>query len=415
MALFRSESEDARATAWLGRIVLLRPVSFTFLTVAALAMAVALGGFFLLGEYTRKARVTGVLAPRSGVVKVVAPQAGFVQVLEAHEGKTVEADDVLLVIADPRTSSTLEALGDSMAARLDERRRALSAQQAHAQAALHMERAALEQRRAGLAREIAQLDAEAEMHSRRVRLAQAGVSRALELHATGFVAAAAVDRERDTALDHALRLEGTRRSRLALTRELGAIETDIAAARARGEAQLAAMEAQQAALDQERLEREASHRQRIVTPVSGTVATVLVESGQMVAAGATIATILPRDARLEAHLFAPSRSIGFLRVGQDVLLRYLAYPHQKFGSHAAKVASIARNPMAPSELGFTPPDGSREPLYRIKVELDSQDVSAYGRPEPLRPGMQVEADIQLDRRRLIEWIFEPVLSLAGRA
>ena len=28
--------------------------------------------------------------------------------------------------------------------------------------------------------------------------------------------------------------------------------------------------------------------------------------------------------------------------------------------------------------------------------------------------MQLEADVQLDRRRLIEWIFEPLLGMAGR-
>jgi membrane fusion protein len=71
--------------------------------------------------------------------------------------------------------------------------------------------------------------------------------------------------------------------------------------------------------------------------------------------------------------------------------------------------------MPAAELGFVPPDGSREPLYRIKAALDSQTVLAYGRPQPLQAGMQVEADILLDRRRLIEWIFEPLLSLAGRA
>jgi membrane fusion protein len=133
-----------------------------------------------------------------------------------------------------------------------------------------------------------------------------------------------------------------------------------------------------------------------------------------VTAGTTLATILPADAPLEAHLFAPSRSIGFVRAGQDVLLRYVAYPHQKFGSHAGRVTAIARNPLLPADLNFTPPDGSREPLYRIKVELASQTLAAYGRQEPLRAGMQVEADIQLDRRRLIEWIFEPLLALAGR-
>ena len=57
---------------------------------------------------------------------------------------------------------------------------------------------------------------------------------------------------------------------------------------------------------------------------------------------------------------------------------------------------------------------STEPLYRITVQLDRQDVPAYGAPQSLAPGMQLDADVLLDRRRLIEWIFEPVLGIAGR-
>jgi membrane fusion protein len=49
-----------------------------------------------------------------------------------------------------------------------------------------------------------------------------------------------------------------------------------------------------------------------------------------------------------------------------------------------------------------------EPLYRVLVELDQQTVSAYGRAEPLKPGMTVDADILLDQRRLIEWVLEPL-------
>ena len=37
--LFRLESEQARTSAWLGRIVLIRPVSFGWLTAGALLMA----------------------------------------------------------------------------------------------------------------------------------------------------------------------------------------------------------------------------------------------------------------------------------------------------------------------------------------------------------------------------------------
>ena len=92
------------------------------------------------------------------------------------------------------------------------------------------------------------------------------------------------------------------------------------------------------------------------------------------------------------------------------------YANTSLGGRATEtLLAISRSAVTPGELGFAPADGSREPLYRIKVDLPAQTIDAYGRPEPLKVGMQVEADILLDRRRLIEWIFEPLLSLSGRA
>ena len=415
MPLFRSEAEEARASAWLGRILVIRPISFSLLTAAAIGLAITLGAFFVLGEYTRKARVAGVLAPKSGVVKVIAQQPGVVHDSLASEGETVQDQQALFTLVDPRARASLEDLGRSIAARLEQRRRALALQREHALAALRSEQAALEHRRRGLERELAQLDAEMEIQARRVAMSRSGADRWLRLEDGGFMSPAAADREREAALESESRLEGTRRTRMALSRELSALRSEAGTARERAGAQVAAIDAQVAALEQERIERDAQHRLAILAPVRGTLATVLAEPGQMVTAGTALATILPADARLEAHLFAPSRSIGFIRVGQDVLIRYLAFPHQKFGSHVARVTAIARNPLAPADLGFTPPDGSREPLYRIKVDLSAQTIGAYGREEPLQAGMQVEADILLDRRRLIEWVFEPIFSLAGRA
>ncbi len=171
---------------------------------------------------------------------------------------------------------------------------------------------------------------------------------------------------------------------------------------------------QRAAIDQERIERDLQYHAAIVAPSAGSIATVLVEPGQMVTPGTVLATLIPTGSTLEAHLYAPSRSIGFVHEGEEVLLRYLAYPHQKFGLHRATIVAVSRNPMLPGELGFTPIDGTREPVYRIKATLDSQAIRAYDHLERLQPGMQFEADIMLDRRRLIEWIFEPLLGLAGR-
>jgi membrane fusion protein len=56
----------------------------------------------------------------------------------------------------------------------------------------------------------------------------------------------------------------------------------------------------------------------------------------------------------------------------------------------------------------------KEPVYRVDVKLDRQNVSALGKEIALRPGMLVSADILLERRTLLEWLFEPVLQLRGR-
>ncbi len=412
--LFRQESEQARATAWLGRVVLIRPMSFTLLTACAMGFAVALAIFFVFGEYTRKARVSGVLAPAQGVVKILAQQSGIVEAVHAREGAHLEKDAPLLILGDGRASRSSEEIGAAVTSRLAERQRALQQQRQHAVDAMRTEQAAFAQRKAGLARELEQLDVELESQTKRAALADQGLGRARRLERIGFLSGAALDHEHDAALDQQARLEATRRARMALARELAAAEFDGESARSRAHAQLAAIDMQRASIEQEHVERDLQYHAAIVAPAAGMVATVLVERGQMVTPGTPLATLIPANTVLEGHLFSPSRSIGFVRAGQEVLLRYLAYPHQKFGMHRANVVAVSRNPMLPGELGYTPLDGSREPLYRIKVALDAQAIRAYGHLEPLQPGMQVEADILLDRRRLIEWIFEPLLSLAGR-
>ena len=413
--MFRKEIETARATAWLGRVILIRPVSFTFITGCALAFSLALALFFVFSEYTRKARVIGVLAPIQGVAKIIAQQTGIVEAVHAREGDRVEKDAPLVILGDGRAGRAREDVGAAVSSRVSDRHHALLRQREFVVSAMNTEQASFTKRRESFERELEHVDAEMAGQGKRMAIAANGVDRARRLEGIGFLSPAALDRERDNALDHESRMEQLRRARTALVRELASIEFDRDTARSRAGGQLAAIDQQRASLEQERIERDLQYHAAIVAPASGIVATVLVEPGQMVTPGTPLVTVIPADATLEGHLYSPSRSIGFVHAGQEVLLRYLAYPHQKFGMYKAIVTSVSRNPMLPGELGFTPADGSREPVYRIKVALEGQAVRAYGHFEPLQPGMQVEADILLDRRRLIEWIFEPLLSLAGRA
>ncbi|MGZ5099042.1 MAG: hypothetical protein ACXWBK_13330, partial [Usitatibacter sp.] len=136
MSLFRTESEEARSRAWLGKIVLVRPVSFALLTVIALGIAVALAAFFILGEYTRKARVAGIVSPAAGVVRVIAPQSGVVEAIRISEGASVSKDAPMMRLADGRAGGSTHDVGSAIAAQLIERRRALAHQREFTTAAM---------------------------------------------------------------------------------------------------------------------------------------------------------------------------------------------------------------------------------------------------------------------------------------
>lgn len=127
---------------------------------------------------------------------------------------------------------------------------------------------------------------------------------------------------------------------------------------------------------------------------------------------------------LEAMLYAPSRTAGFIKPGQKVLIRYQAFPYQKFGLHPGSIVDVSRTPFASTDipaniagtvLGNVSRAGhSNESLYRIRVKLDRQTIQVYGSAQSLKPGMTLEADILQDNRKIWEWIAEPLLAIAPR-
>lgn len=412
---FREEVGREQARSSMGSIVLIRPLSFALLTAAALSLAAVVFAYLVLAEYAKKAPLAGTLVPASGAIRVVAQQAGLVRDRRVREGEKVAAGEALLRLVDARATPGDGLVGSATVALAARRIAHVRRQLDETRAASRAEQAAIAGRIAGLEAELLELGGEIEAVASRETLSRRSLARLEELGRRGFASPAQHQQKEEEALDLRSRRHASARARLALEREIAGLRGAAAEARARSLAQLSALDGQVAALDQERIERRAQAEAVVNAPAAGTVAAILVEPGQVVASGATLLTLLPEGSPLQAHLFAPSRSVGFIRAGQEVLLRYPAFPFQKFGSHRARVLSVSRTAIAPAELGFAPSDGSREPLYRVKVALDAQTVAAYGRAEPLQAGMQVEADVLLDRRRLIEWVFEPVFSLAGRA
>jgi membrane fusion protein len=202
-----------------------------------------------------------------------------------------------------------------------------------------------------------------------------------------------------------------RRQRLDTQQQLSTLQSQLAQLPFDTAAKANQLRGQLAQLDAQLAQSEAERGTVLRAPRAGVVSTLLVKTGQNVASGQPLLSILPADSELEAQLLVPSSAIGFITRGDRVVLRYQAYPYQKFGQEYGNVVQVSRSALSPAETASLLGQNIATPLYRVLVKLDHQSIAAYGKTESLKPGMALSADILLDRRSLWQWVFEPLYGL----
>jgi len=417
--LFREEVLAERQAPWLGTVLLEPRLAHRVVTALAVLAALAVVALLVFGSYTRKARISGWLVPQQGLVRIVAPYPGVVTRVNVKEGEQVEKGAPLLVLSAELQSEGLGATREEIVRRVALRRDSLAAQKAVQTRLLDEQEAELRRRIESLKAEQRHLQGEISLQRVRVNLAERTLARARAMRARDLVAMPRLDRAEQEYLDQSAKIQTLERSLSALGREQDQAEGALRQLPLRRETAMAEIERGVAALEQELAEAE-SRRQVVVTaPQEGIVTGIQTETGSTVNPSVRLVSIVPTGSALQAQLFSPSRAIGFVRQGQRVLLRYQAFPYQKFGFYEGVVAHVSRSALSPAELppqlaGLSNLYGVNEPVYHITVDLLQQTANAYGAPVPLQAGMQLEADVLIESRRLIEWMFEPLLTLTGK-
>jgi membrane fusion protein len=432
-SLFRPESLAAQSSQWLGSVRLTQPIGYAVAAIMGFLVALALGLFATLGTYTKKATVIGQLVPTGGVLRIThaagSTNAGG-NLIEARvkEGDRVQAGDVLFVISGDRAieisgarSEAQAVIAQALKLRLDGtvRDAALSKQRTQERASnLHSRINAIDA-------EIGSYGLDAELYAARQRIAKDSLERHERLAATGFMSSAQTDVKREELLALQAQQQALIRNKAALQRERTTLTAQINETRLQAQTDASDLEKTRALLSQETTEHQARSKTIITAPSAGTITAVAAQVGQTINSGALLATLLPADANgnasaLEAHFYATTRQAGFVEKGQTVLLRYAAYPYQKFGMGKGEVTEVSRSPYVVQELpthiaatlGALSQGG--DPVYRVTVSIKDQAVQAYGLAHTLKAGMLAEADVVQDTRRLWEWVLEPVFSLSER-
>lgn len=411
---FRREVIEASRGTWLGVVNLAQPTSVWMLTGAAMAVTLVVAIFLSCGQYARRTTVQGQLVPVSGMVTVVAPATGLISDLKVAEGSRVAEGAQLAVVAIPSATpaggSTQQALELKLRQRQEGVEKAAAAQQSQLDAEANGLRRQLESVQA----ELAQTEQEVLTRRQQATIAMEMLQRLRRLEGTQYVSVLQIRQQETLMLDYQSQVQELQRQALQARRSIAQLQQSLLALPGEQSQAMGVLQRDLAQIDQERVQVQAQGALSVEAPVPGVVSVGMVKSGQAVLQGQPLLSLLPGDGILQADLWVPSRAIGFIAKGDRVLLRYQAFPYQKFGHQEGWVVSVSRSTLEPGMAKLAQPSEMREPLYRVSVALPAQTVRAYGNDEPLKPGMLLEADVLGESRSLVEWAFEPLYSIRGR-
>ncbi len=410
--MFRQEAIDALREKFLGEATIARPLPMWAMTLLAVGAAALMIAVAVWGQYTRRERVEGYLQLDVGAAKVSITDAGRVTELMVKEGQEVKAGEPMLRLSLDRSTASSLSTSAVAAGELNQRRGSLEKEQEQIRELAQQQLQQVKKRIEDIKREVVQIETEIKLQGQRVTSAKEQAKRFQQLAKEKFVSDIVARQKQDEATDQEIRVQTLSRQKSTLERDLSTaqLEEPAIALRARSQEE---QKTREISVVQQSLAQEDAKRETIIqAPITGVVTNIAIASGQSVTADSPFATILPAGSKLQAEMLVPTRAIGFVTKGKDVVMRYEAFPYERFGQYHGVIADVSQTVWSPGDkIG---PLAVREAAYRITVKLDKQTVAAMGQEIPLRSGMLVNADILLDKRSLLEWVFEPLLQLRSR-
>ena len=173
-------------------------------------------------------------------------------------------------------------------------------------------------------------------------------------------------------------------------------------------------------------------RTKLHAPIDGVVQqTAVTTVGQVVTTGQQLAVITPSGGKLQVQALVANLDIGFVKPGEDAVIKVDAFPFTRFGVLHGKVTKIASGAIAEQEakralanataaanVAQTQPAAPGQPesfVFPVTVALDETTMKTYNAIIPLTPGMTVTVEIKTDARRVIDYLLSPLAKIASEA
>lgn len=426
--LFRPQVLERLSIRRMGPIRLAQPIGASLIFAFSILIGAALVTFVIFGEVTKRARVTGVTVPKAGSLNIATPISGVITRILANEEEMVVQGQPLFEISMERQVENGEVT-KLISKQLNVRSETLNAERASRLAQYRQRSETNLARLRNIGSQRIQIEREIALANSQKELAESRLAKFTALKKSGFVSAIQLQQQEGELLAVQSQLAGLSRIREQILADEINVNAEQQGLKDEASIQINQLERASTTIEQEKVENEYRKSVTIVAPRRGMLTTISNEIGQHVNSGQVLASIVATDTVengiVHVDFYAPSRTAGFVEAGQTVLIRFHAYPYQKFGLYEGRVISVSKTPFAPSNLptqiGSTILAGTQtqmrtsgEALYRIRVLPKQQSITAYNKSIRFKPGMTADADIVQDRRSIWEWILDPILAVAKR-
>ena len=416
-SLFRPESLRAGELAWQGRPALALGTPAAFTSLASVTLALAIAALITFGSYARRVDMEGTVLPSAGLMAISSPSPSWIAALAVREGEAVEKGALLYTLdldTATKDGSTQKQIINAQTAA-----REMLTQQINRKTRMSEEtQRELRQKIENLKVQIDQLGGQLIMQQGFFKIITKEYNLFVGLVERRQASLNELDSRQQAWMQSQSKLQELENSKLRLKGELNDAQYQLATIAISTADEIDTLRTKILDIDEKLANSEAHRSIEIRAPEAGVVTAIVGHPGQVVGAGSPMLKIVPEHATMHAELLAPSSAIGFIHEGERVLLRYSAFPYQKFGEYRGTVASVSQAALKPDEVESlrtgAPPLKEKGPFYRVIVNPDSQFVKIYGEERALPASMQVQAYALLDRRPLYQWILDPLYDV-GRA
>ena len=366
-----------------------------------------------LASYARTEPVQGVVASIDPLAKIMAPRAGVVSKLDVHDGDIVAAGAPLAIVHVEEATEGGGTTATSSLAAIEAQRKLAEQRLGLEPARLAAERARLAATISGARGQIVELNDELDLQDSLIASTRHSYEEIGEVVAKGFITRTESERRHQVWLQAEQQRRSLRQQRDAAVASMTSAQAELARLPIDSAANVSTLNASIEQLAESRAQQSAEQGYTVTAPIAGRVTAVQTAPGRFADGRVPLMTIVPEHATMRVDLYAPSRSMGFVAVGQPVRLLYDAFPYQRFGSFGGHIARVSRAIITPAEIDA--PLQLKEAVYLVEVALDRQTVRVFGADTPLQPGMTLAANIVLERRTFLDWLLDPLRAVSNRS